>query len=97
MKVDFINKLLSLFKKPKIEAQKKGKSAVSPDVLQKNFLKQENKHSPDFEEDMSRRKHSMIDSQGVSDFSGSGYNGPGNVDREKINSNMGHRNYQVRD
>ncbi|HXH29273.1 MAG TPA: hypothetical protein VNJ01_00510 [Bacteriovoracaceae bacterium] len=39
-----------------------------------------------------KKKQSLKDSQGVSDFSGSGYNGPGNVDREKTNSNMSQRN-----
>lgn len=39
------------------------------------------------------RQESLSHSQGKSDFSGSGYNGPGNVDREKRNSNMSQRNY----
>jgi hypothetical protein len=39
------------------------------------------------------RKQSRKDSQGKSDFSGSSYNGPGNVDHEKTNSNAGQRNY----
>ena len=39
------------------------------------------------------RQESLKSSQGVSDFTGSGYNGPGNVDREKRNSNMSQRNY----
>lgn len=39
------------------------------------------------------RQQSMKNSQGKSDFSGSSYNGPGNVDREKRNSNMSQRNY----
>lgn len=39
------------------------------------------------------RKQSRKDSQGKSDYSGSSYNGPGNVDHEKTNSNMGQRNY----
>lgn len=43
--------------------------------------------------DEDSKQQSMKDSQGKSDFSGSGYNGPGNVDREKTNSNMGQRNF----
>lgn len=43
--------------------------------------------------EISRRMQSMKDSQGISDFSGSGYNGPGEVDREKRNSNMSQRNF----
>jgi hypothetical protein len=43
---------------------------------------------------ITQKEQSMIDSQGVSDFSGSGYNGPGNVDREKTNSNMSQRNFE---
>lgn len=39
------------------------------------------------------RQTSMKSSQGKSDFSGSSYNGPGNVDREKRNSNMSQRNF----
>ncbi len=42
---------------------------------------------------MDRKSQSMQDSQGVSDFSGSSYNGPGNVDREKRHSNMNQRNF----
>jgi hypothetical protein len=39
------------------------------------------------------REESLRSSQGKSDFSGSGYNGPGNVDHEKRNSNMSQRNF----
>jgi hypothetical protein len=39
------------------------------------------------------RQQSLSSSQGQSDFSGSSYNGPGNVDREKRNSNMSQRNF----
>jgi hypothetical protein len=61
--------------------------------LQKNFLKKEDRDpvSHDF---IDRKMQSMNDSQGPSDFSGSAYNGPGNVDREKTNSNMGQRNFE---
>jgi hypothetical protein len=47
----------------------------------------------DMQRKMAARKQSRKDSQGKSDFSGSSYNGPGNVDREKRNSNMSQRNY----
>lgn len=39
------------------------------------------------------RQQSLKSSQGTSDFSGSSYNGPGNVDHEKRNSNMSQRNF----
>lgn len=62
--------------------------------LKKNFLVDEDdvarKNSKEL---LARKNQSMNDSQGVSDFSGSGYNGPGNVDREKTNSNMSQRNF----
>lgn len=62
--------------------------------LQKNFVVDEDdvarKNSKEL---LARNSQSMKDSQGVSDFSGSGYNGPGNVDREKTNSNMSQRNF----
>jgi hypothetical protein len=48
------------------------------------------KVSTDF---IDRKNQSLKDSQGVDDFSGSGYKGPGNVDHEKTNSNMGQRNF----
>jgi hypothetical protein len=60
--------------------------------LQENFLL---KDQPTKQDDyINKKNQSMSDSQGVSDFSGSGYNGPGNVDREKTNSNMGQRNFE---
>jgi len=40
-----------------------------------------------------KKKQSMEDSQGKSNFSGSSYNGPGNVDHEKRDSNMSQRNF----
>ncbi len=39
------------------------------------------------------RQQSMNSSQGKSDFSGSSYNGPGNVDHEKQHSNKTQRNF----
>jgi hypothetical protein len=62
------------------------------ETLKRIYLKKENNNS--FGNDFIHQKmQSMKHSQGKSDFSGSSYNGPGNVDREKINSNMAHRNY----
>lgn len=46
-----------------------------------------------FEVKQKSRDQSMRDSQGEADHSGSGYHGPGNIDREKVNSNMARRNY----
>lgn len=39
------------------------------------------------------RQQSLRSSQEKTDFSGSSYNGPGNVDREKRHSNMSQRNF----
>lgn len=62
------------------------------ETLKRIYLKKENKnfHVNDF---IDQKMQSMKHSQGKSDFSGSSYNGPGNVDHEKTNSNMSHRNY----
>ncbi len=76
------------YMKEKIEAQKK-KRVVNPERFL-NEPKESGKN--DFIE--AKRQQSLKDSQGVSDFSGSGYNGPGTVDREKTNSNMAQRNFQ---
>jgi len=43
--------------------------------------------------DLNRKETSMLASQGKSDHSGSGYHGPGNVDHEKVDSNMAQRNF----
>lgn len=64
-------------------------SSTSSNKDQKSFSdKKEN-----FDQMIDRKNQSMQDSQGKSDFSGSAYNGPGNVDHEKTNSNMGQRNF----
>jgi hypothetical protein len=62
------------------------------ETLKRIYLKKDNQKSQvsDF---ITHKMQSMKHSQGKSDFSGSSYNGPGNVDREKVNSNMAHRNY----
>lgn len=68
---------------------------IQPDnhiKLQKKFSKKEDgtKKVNDYND---RKMQSMADSQGINDFSGSSYNGPGNVDHEKRNSNMSQRNF----
>lgn len=79
-----LEKLKSLFKD--------NFSKQARENLQKNFLKKDDSEKLN-DKNLSRKNQSMLDSQGVSDFSGSGYNGPGNVDREKRNSNMSQRNF----
>jgi hypothetical protein len=89
-------KLIERFIKIRKEGQQ-SQDQTSPkdsarENLQKNFLKED---KPAKENDfITRKNQSMNDSQGVSDFSGSAYNGPGNVDREKTNSNMSQRNFE---
>lgn len=56
-------------------------------------IKPSNKNNNTSSDFIEKKNQSLKDSQGVSDFSGSGYNGPGNVDREKTNSNMSQRNF----
>lgn len=82
MKQSLLSKLFSVFREVKESRGKKKKSAkkYAPKQPQDNsFIEQ--------------KMQSMKDSQGNSDFSGSGYNGPGNVDHEKRNSNMAQRNF----
>ena len=70
----------------------KTKSDVARTNLQRNFLKDDPAHDiPIDGED--RKTQSMLHSQGTSNFSGSAYNGPGNVNHEKIISNKGQRNF----
>ena len=82
----FLNKVWSFFGTSK--ESKREESAH----LRKKFLKNDNGKHP-VNDSMDRKNQSMKDSQGVSDFSGSGYNGPGNVDHEKRDTNMGQRNF----
>lgn len=84
---DFFNKVFKFLGSYKRPAQNDESTK-----LQKKFLKKEDGISKanDFIE---RKMQSMSDSQGASDFSGSSYNGPGNVDHEKRNSNMSQRNF----
>lgn len=56
-----------------------------------NIKKDQKKEN--YDQMIDRKQQSMQDSQGKSNFSGSSYNGPGNVDHEKTNSNMGQRNF----
>lgn len=65
----------------------------SSDEARENLVKNFSKDEDTSDEFIRSKEQSMKDSQGVSDFSGSAYNGPGNVDREKVNSNMSQRNY----
>ncbi len=69
---------------------KKFLSSEKDSALQMSAGNPKNKASKDF---IDSKNQSMKDSQGVSDFSGSGYHGPGNVDAEKRNSNMSQRNF----
>lgn len=71
------------------EPEEENEKQMKRENLSKNFQQPE----PDLNQDFERRKRSMLDSQGKSDHSGSAYHGPGNVDHEKVNSNMAHRNY----
>lgn len=97
MKLNFINKIFGFYKflKEEIENQKMKRQNTKRENLKKNLLIQDTLEGnlEEEEESIKRSKQSMKDSQGVSDFSGSSYNGPGNVDREKTNSNMGQRNF----
>lgn len=60
--------------------------------LKKNFIPKE-ESSKIGEDIISHKQQSMKDSQGISDFSGSGYNGPGNVDHSKKTSNKPHHDF----
>ncbi len=94
MKVSLVNKLLDIYKflKKEIKEQKVKRQDLKRENLKKNFL-QKDLSQEISAEPVDQTNQSMKDSQGVSDFSGSSYNGPGNVDREKTNSNMGQRNF----
>lgn len=88
MKQNFIQKIFGFYKflKEEIESQKLKRKDVKRENLKKNFFQKDTSS-------IKRTEQSMKDSQGISDFSGSSYNGPGNVDREKTNSNMSQRNF----
>jgi hypothetical protein len=57
--------------------------------LQKNLIIPTEKEI--MNDQIARRMQAEKDSQGVSGFSGSAYNGPGNVDHAKIRSNKNQR------
>ncbi len=92
MILDFISKIKTFmkdfrhFQKVKVHARR----TPSTKNLQKQFSKKGKRKTNDL---IDKKNQSMSDSLGVSDFSGSSYNGPGNVDREKTNSNMSQRNF----
>jgi hypothetical protein len=83
----FLNRVLALFTTDPMESKVK-KSSSSPQKFN-----QKDKGSKTQENFIDRKNQSFKDSQGNSDFSGSAYNGPGNVDHEKRNSNMNQRNF----
>jgi hypothetical protein len=72
--------------------EKKEEKEIARKNMKENFLNDHAKQ-PKMEDFIDRKKQSMLDSQGVSDFTGSGYHGPGSIDREKRNSNMNQTNY----
>lgn len=86
--------LMALFNKVRSIFKTNHKSLIPENNMkpQANFLEKD-KTTKKVNDFIDRKKQSMQDSQGTSDFSGSGYNGPGNVDREKRNSNMSQRNF----
>ena len=88
MKQNFIQKIFGFYKflEEEIESQKLKRKDAKRENLKKNFFQKDTSS-------IKRTEQSMKDSQGISDFSGSSYNGPGNVDREKTNSNMSQRNF----
>jgi len=97
MKLNLMAKLKKFLKKPEASGKTSGTSMNKPEVKkatkpnkQMSMGNRDNKASQDL---IARKNESMKDSQGKSGFSGSGYNGPGNVDAEKRNSNMGQRNF----
>lgn len=55
------------------------------------FIKEKMKNSK--ERATSKKQKSMEDSQGVSDFSGTGVNAPGEVDHKTRDSNMNQKNF----
>lgn len=94
MKQNFIQKIFGFYQflKEEIESQKLRRKDVKRENLKKNFFQKDTSRE-NLEESINRTEQSMKDSQGISDFSGSSYNGPGNVDKEKTNSNMSQRNF----
>lgn len=96
MSFNFIDKLVHFvdeLKKSRSIRHKVRKGTGSRDQMLKNFLKKPDRSSGNTDDLITRKTQSMENSQGTNDFSGSAYNGPGNVDHEKRNSNMSQRNF----
>lgn len=87
-----LNLIKSFFSNPQNKEldEMKGNSTEN---LQKNLIQKNNNKNAESDPALARKQQSMQDSQGKNNFSGSGYNGPGNVDHEKRNSNMSQRNF----
>lgn len=86
-RLDSINEYL----KKQIEIRREKNEAR--ELKRKNALKNFDNSSQVDPNLIQRKQTSMKASQGVSDHSGSAYKGPGNVDHEKVNSNMAQRNF----
>lgn len=90
MKLSFVDRLkhfaLYVFDYGRSDAHD-GDSRESSLRLQRDFQKKSSRSKGNFGFLTSRRKQSLSDSQGVSGFIGSAYNGAGNVDNDKIRSN----------
>lgn len=84
----FLNRVFSFLTSNKKSTEHNGRVKLQEKFMKKN---NENNKVSDF---IDHKNQAMEDSQGTSDFSGSAYNGPGNVDHEKRNSNMGQRNFE---
>lgn len=95
MKFNIINKIKSAFqhfkKSNEINTQKLNDFQLM--CLHKKMKKKESvNNNPG--SNIAGKIQSMSDSQGKSDFSGSSYNGPGNVDREKVHSSAAQKNFE---
>jgi hypothetical protein len=63
------------------------------EVKRANARKIWEKSQENLDNDLKKKETSMLASQGKSDHSGSAYHGPGNIDHEKVDSNMAQRNF----
>ncbi len=68
----------------------KGVDPRRDELITKRFLRDNKSQSPRPER-MNPKNQSMVDSQGISGFSGSGYKGPAGVNHDKVISNREHR------
>lgn len=92
--LNLIDKLLSYANRLAGDYNRKHEKPKSFGTMVKetsDFIKE--KKQKQFDE--AARQQSLRNSQGKNDWTGSGYNGPGNVDREKRNSNMAMRNFNA--